>query len=298
MSVGPQSNRSPIDRIPPPKKSLGQNFLVDRRVLGRIIQAAELSPGDVVVEVGPGRGFLTRALAERAEHVVAVELDEVLAQRLTEQLSDRPNVDVIAADAREVDIDSLVATHAPYKVVANLPYYAASPIVRRFLEAEYKPGLMVVMLQREVAREMAARPGDMGLLSVAIQLYGRPRIVSYVPSRAFRPPPKVTSAIVRIDVYARPAVQFDSEKEFFKVVRAGFSSPRKQMRNSLRHGLGMSPETTDAMLMQANIDPTRRAQTLSLPEWGGLYDVFRSQAGSADSGLVTDRRNDRHDAAD
>ena len=228
--------------------------------------------------MGPGRGFLTRALADRAGHVVAIEVDEALAERLNEVFSERPGVEVVTADAREVDIDSLVQRDTPYKVVANLPYYAASPIIRRFLEAERKPGLMVVMVQREVAREMVAQPGKMGLMSVAIQLYGRPRIVCYVPPRAFSPAPKVTSAVVRIDVYPGPAVPFDSEKLFFRLVRAGFSAPRKQLRNSLRRGLDISPQTAEAILTQAGIDPTRRAQTLSLTEWGELYEASRDAA--------------------
>jgi 16S rRNA (adenine1518-N6/adenine1519-N6)-dimethyltransferase len=209
---------------------------------------------------------------------LAVELDEALAQRLTEKLADRPNVIVISADAREMEIDSLVTEGAPYKLVANLPYYAASPIVRRFLEARHKPTTIVVMLQREVAREMVAVPGKMGLLSVATQLYGKPRIVSYVPPRAFSPAPKVTSAIVRIEVYAGPAVQFDSSERFFTLVRAGFSAPRKQLRNSLSHGLDRPAVSAQALLEGSGIDPTRRAQTLSMAEWGALYEVF-SRAG-------------------
>ena len=248
---------------------------MDRRYLGRIVEAADLSAADLVVEVGPGRGSLTKPLAERAGRLVAVELDAHLADQLQEKNSDRPHVTVVKADARQVEIDSLVAPDEPYKVVANLPYYAASPIIRRFLEADHKPVLMVVTVQREVANEMAAAPGKMGLLSVATQLYGRPRIVSTVPPSAFRPAPKVTSAIVRIDIYEKPAVLFDSEERFFELVRAGFSAPRKQVHNCLRRGLDLSPETTHSMLSQAGIDPSRRAQTLSLAEWGELYEAYR-----------------------
>ena len=262
------------DRPPPAKKSLGQNFLVDRRIIGLIVQAADLSPSDIAVEVGPGRGSLTKALAELAGKVTAVELDDALAQRLADRYADRPSVTVIHADARELDIDSLVEEDSAYKVVANLPYYAASPIVRRFLEAARKPELMVVMVQREVAQQMAARPGKMSILSVATQLYGRPRIVCYVPPRAFRPAPKVTSAVVRIDVYPRPALPLDSTEHFFRLVRAGFAAPRKQIRNSLRLGLAISPDAAEAMLGEAGIDLTRRAQTLTLQEWGGLYEAY------------------------
>ena len=245
-------------------------------MLKRIIQAAEISPRDVVVEVGPGRGILTRELAKRAARVVAVELDETIAAGLTTEFRDDPTVSVVAADARKIDIASLVPAAVPYKLVANLPYYAAAPIVRRFLEATHNPHLMVVMVQREVAQNMAAAPGKMGLMSVAVQLYGKPRIVSSVPPRAFRPAPKVTSAILRIDVHPSPAVVFDSEERFFTLVRAGFSSPRKQIRNSLRHGLSISADSAEAMLSQAGVDSTRRAQTLTLAEWGKLYDAFSS----------------------
>ena len=216
---------------------------------------------------------LTKHLAERASRVVAVELDEALANRLSDDLADRPNVEVVCADAREVDLARLVRPDTPYKVVANLPYYAALPILRRFLEAEHKPELMAVMVQREVGRKIAAAPGDMGLVSVAVQLYGRPRIVSYVPPRAFRPAPKVTSAILRIDLYPRPVLDVDTGK-FFELVKAGFSAPRKQIRNCFRDGLLLDTGSVDKMLLGAGIDPTRRAQTVSMEEWGSLYSEW------------------------
>ena len=249
--------------------------------MARIVEAADISPDDTVLEVGPGRGSLTGELVERAGRVVAVEIDEALADRLAESFADRSSFTVVTADARDVDIASLVETDAPYKVVANLPYYAASPIIRRFLEADRKPDLMVVMVQREVAEEMVAPPGRMRLLSVATQLYGAPRIVCSVPPRAFRPAPKVSSSVVRIDVYGRPAVEFDSADSFFRLVRAGFSSPRKQIHNSLRQGLDGSPDAAQAMLERAGINATRRPQTLSLAEWGELYAAYRHVAPTA-----------------
>ena len=259
----------------PARKSLGQNFLVDRRVVSRIIAAAELRPEDAALEVGPGRGILTRALAETTSSLTAVELDDRLADALTVEFASQPHVSIVRGDAREVDIASLVPRGKPYKVIANLPYYAAQPIVRRFLEAERKPTLMVIMVQREVARSMAAVPGDMSLLSVATQLYGSPRIVTSVPPRAFRPAPKVTSAIVRIDVFAQPSLSLDSIDAFFALVRAGFSAPRKQIHNCLRQGLGIRRVAADEMLSEADIDPRRRPQTLSLDEWGRLYAAWR-----------------------
>ncbi len=263
------------------KKALAQHFLVDRRVLARILEAAEVSPGDTVVEVGPGRGALTTELAERAGRLVAVEVDEALAASLAERYRGNPRVEVVTADARNVALASLVAPGTPYKVVANLPYYAASPIIRRFLDAEHKPRLMVVMVQREVARRMTAEPGDMSILAVAVQVYGRPRTVCTVPPRAFRPAPKVSSSVVRIDVHDRPAVAFDSEHRFFHLVRAGFSAPRKQLRNSLSAGLAIPPRAAEELLSRAQIDATRRAETLSLGDWDRLYQAHREGAAPA-----------------
>lgn len=247
-------------------------------MLGLIMQAAEVTSEDTVLEIGPGRGILTRELAKTAADVVAVELDDVLSLRLTQEFHGEANVRIVNADARSVDIDSLVTTDGPYKLVANLPYYAALPIVRRFLEAERKPSLMVFMVQREVARNMTAIPGDMSLLSVATQLYGAPRIVAGVPPRAFRPAPKVTSAIVRIDVFDRPALELDSVEDFFVLVRAGFSARRKQVHNCLQRGMDLSREVAEQMLRDAGIDPKRRPQTLSLDDWGRLYREHSRQS--------------------
>ena len=268
---------SPNAKGPPrAKKSLGQNFLVDCRVRAKIVEAAGISPTDTILEVGPGRGFLTKALAERAGRVVAVELDDALIPSLREQFTDCDNVEIVEGDARMVDIDCLVGTATEYKVVANLPYYAATPIVRRFLESHHKPTTLVVMVQREVGQEMTASPGKMGILSIATQIYGSPRIVTSVPPKAFRPSPNVTSAVVRIDTYAEPAVKFDSADNFFTLVRAGFSAPRKQIHNSLKNGLEVGPERVMALLKNAGISPTRRAQTLSIDEWGDVYREYAS----------------------
>lgn len=255
------------------KKSLGQNFLVDSRVRSKILSAANLSTADLVVEIGPGRGFLTRSLVQQAGKVVAVELDEKLAQRLSNSYSNQPNLEVVTNDARNVDVDALV-NRSTYKVVANLPYYAAIPILRRFLEADHRPSLMVVMLQREVANVVVAARGKMGMLSVAVQVYGKPRMVCTVPPRAFKPSPKVRSAVIRIDVYPSPAVELGSHLEFFRLVRAGFSAPRKQLRNSLSMGMDLSPSEADFILLASDIDSKRRAQTVTLGEWARLYQTL------------------------
>ena len=253
------------------RKSLGQHFLSDSRTAGRIIDAADLSPDDLVVEIGPGRGVLTRRLVDRVKRVVAIELDGELAAALPSRLGSPANLTCIQADARDVDLAELIAPEICYKVVANLPYYAANPIVRRLLETQPKPDVLVVMVQQEVARNMVAQPGDMRILSVATQFYAKAKMVCTVPPKYFRPSPKVTSAVVRLDVLSEPAVQVASDEEFFQVVRAGFAAPRKQIRNSLSQGLGIETAVASQILGRAGIDATRRPQTLDIPEWASIY---------------------------
>jgi 16S rRNA (adenine1518-N6/adenine1519-N6)-dimethyltransferase len=265
-------------------KGLGQHFLVDRSVLETIISAAELGPGDTVVEVGPGLGILTEELVRRAGKVIAVEVDSKLAIALGRKLYQVPQLTVLNANVLELEPGELVSARTlasgdvpGYKVVANLPYYIASPILRHFLEALLKPNLMVVMVQKEVGQSIVAEPGGMSLLGVSIQLYGKPTIVAYVPALSFYPQPKVKSAIVRIDVYPRPAVDVADASGFFKVVKAGFSAPRKQLRNALSLGLHLGTPEVIELLEQAGIAPQRRPQTLSLEEWAQVYRVFASR---------------------
>jgi len=256
------------------KKGLGQHFLVDEQVLKRLISAAELTANDTVVEVGPGLGILTRELAKKSGRVIAIEVDTRLASVLKETLALLPNVDIINADVLASDPGALLAKETPYKVVANLPYYIASAVLRHFLEASIKPRLMVVTVQKEVAQTIVAQPGKMRLLSVSVQFYGHPTIVYYVPARSFYPPPKVSSAILRIDLYDRPALAVKDEAAFFRVVRGGFSAPRKQLHNSLAQGLEMSTGDAVALLKEAGINQKRRAETLSLEEWATIYRLF------------------------
>lgn len=254
-----------------PRKSLGQHFLVSGGVLLKIVEAAGLTPNDLVVEVGPGLGALTEALARWAGRVVALEADRELATALVRAFADRPNVRILHADALKADLAALAPPPSPYSVVANLPYGAATAIVRRFLEADHKPERMVVMVQREVAQSMTARPGSLSMLGISVQFHGAPRIVGYVRPGSFYPPPKVTSAIVRIDVYPTPAVAVDSEARFFALVRAGFAAPRKQLRSGLSHALGIGPVEAEGGLRAAGVEPTRRAETVTLGEWSALY---------------------------
>jgi 16S rRNA (adenine1518-N6/adenine1519-N6)-dimethyltransferase len=258
------------------RKGLGQHFLVDEGVLEAIIAAADLKPDDLVVEVGPGLGILTRALAQRAGGVVAVELDDKLAALLKETLASFDNVTIVNGDVLKIEPTSLLGERklSPvYKVVANLPYYITSPVMRHFLEAEAKPQMMVVMVQKEVAEAIAAEPGDMSLLSVSVQFYGEPKIITIVPPESFYPAPEVSSAILKIDIYPQPRVDVD-EKGFFDTVRAGFAAPRKQLANSLARGLGREKAEVLPFLQKASIDPSRRAETLSVGEWAELWRVL------------------------
>lgn len=258
------------------RKGLGQHFLVDRGVLEKIISAAELTSTDAVIEVGPGLGILTEELVKEAGKVIAVEADPKLASSLQKRLSKFANLTVINADVLQVDLQELI-DKKNYKVVANLPYYIAAPILRHFLEASPKSSLMVVMVQKEVGQSIVAQPGDMSILGISVQLYGKPAIVDYVPAQSFYPEPKVDSAIVCIEVYPKPAIAVENIAGFFEIVKAGFSAPRKQIRNSLALGLQLDSANVVELLKQAGIAPQRRPETLSLEEWASLHRAFASK---------------------
>ncbi len=266
-----------------PKKRLGQHFLVDEAVLEHILSAAQLDPGDVVVEVGPGLGILTEALAKQGARVIAVELDSKLVALLRKRLSAFSDVKIVHADILEVTTQQLLQNNLSaseltrgYKVIANLPYYITSPVLRHFLEIEPRPSTMVVMVQKEVGEAIAAIPGKMSLLSVKIQFYSKPTIICYVPAASFYPPPKVESVILRLDVYPQPPIEVPDVAGFFDVVMRGFSAPRKQLRNSLAHSLKMPPDQVALLLEQAGIDAKRRAESLNLEEWRKLWKTFAS----------------------
>ena len=258
------------------KKRLGQHFLVNESVVERILSAAELEREDIIIEVGPGRGVLTRKLAERTARVIAVELDAGLVRLLKRELASSPNVNIVHADILETTPEELLSgTGAPgYKVVANLPYYITSPILRHFLQAELKPSLLVVMVQKEVGEAIAAAPGKMSPLSIGVQFYSRPTMVTSVPARDFRPVPRVDSVVLRLDVYSKPPVDIPDEAGFWDIVRCGFSTPRKQLRNSLAHSLTIPPPQVSRLLEGINIDPRRRAETLTLEEWRRVGEAF------------------------
>jgi 16S rRNA (adenine1518-N6/adenine1519-N6)-dimethyltransferase len=257
-----------------PRKSLGQHWLSDPAYLKRIAAAADFGDDDTVVEVGAGTGLLTARLAERARRLIAVEVDAGPATRLRERFTHAPNVNIVETDILEEtpeDLLSMGGGWLPYVVVGNLPYFIGTAIVRRFLEARARPRWMLVMLQLEVAEAMCAAPGEMTFLSAQVQMYAECRVLFQVPPRAFRPPPKVRSAVVRLDVREGPAVEVDDTQAFLRLVAAGMAAPRKQLRNSLAVGLAVKPAEIDALLDQAAIEPSRRPAELSLEEWRELY---------------------------
>lgn len=257
-----------------PSKGLGQNFLVSEGVLDRIVASADLGPDDLVLEVGPGLGLMTRRLAEAACAVVAVELDRRMVAILSERLADLPNVHVVQADILEIDPAEAVAEATgsaveglAFKVVANLPYYITSAALRHLLEGSRRPALLTVMVQREVAQRIVAEPGGMSLLSLAVQVYGRPTVVARVPAGAFYPPPKVDSAVVRIDVYEEPVAPEETIARLFWVARAGFAQKRKQLANSLSANLRLPRDVVVEALASAGLDPSARPQTLAVADW-------------------------------
>jgi len=252
-----------------PKKGLGQNFLTDKNVLGKIVAAAQLGPGDVVLEVGPGLGHLTRLLAQQAKRIIAIELDDRLVPVLRNELASFDNVELIKGDILELPLDSLVLP-PDYKVVANLPFYITSAVLRHFLERESPPARMVVTVQLEVAQRIVAQPNKMNLLAVSVQFYGQPRIVARIKAGAFYPEPEVDSAVVRIDRHPAPPMDIQDVAEFFAVVKAGFAQRRKQLRNSLAAGLGRPQTEVVAVLEAAGVDPRRRPETLYLQEWAAI----------------------------
>ena len=251
-----------------PKKSLGQNFLFDENVLARIVDAAELSPLEPVLEIGPGLGSLTRLLAQTAASVTAVELDQRFLPILAEELAFFENVRLIHGDILEQNLDALF--DQPYKVVANVPYYITGAILRHLLSAKQKPTCLVMTVQKEVAERITAVPPKMSLMAVSTQLYGEAEIINTIKAGAFWPRPDVDSAVIRLQLYAEPLLPFAQEESFFKLVRAGFSQKRKQLKNNLQQ-LGYNQAEISAKLDTAAVDGRRRAETLTLSEWITLF---------------------------
>lgn len=263
-----------------PKKGLGQNFLSDPGVLRRVVAAGGVSSSDVVLEIGPGLGSLTVVLADTARQVVAIEIDEQMLGPLEEVLAAKENVRLVHGDILRQDIAQLMNAPQPYLVVANIPYYITSAILRHLLESDHPPERLALTVQREVAERIVAKPPAMSLLALSVQVYGDPQIVFRIPAGAFMPRPKVDSAVVRLDVLAASKIPASSLDLFFQLARAGFSQRRKTLRNSLAGGMHWEKDQAAEVLQAAAIDPMRRAETLSLDEWGRLtgavQDRFKS----------------------
>ncbi len=253
-------------------KGLGQNFLEDAAALQHIADAAGMQPSDVVLEIGPGLGSLTRYLAVVPREVVAVELDARMLPALRSVLKGYRNVRIVQGDMLEVSPIQLGLPDG-YLVVANIPYNITSALLRHLLESDPKPSRMVLTVQKEVAERICATPPDMSLLALSVQVYGAPSVVAHIPAAAFFPQPKVDSAVVRIDLYADPRIEHELLPTFFDLIRAGFSQKRKMLRNALAGGLAIAPAEAAALLRQADIDPQRRAETLTLQEWQRLSRV-------------------------
>jgi 16S rRNA (adenine1518-N6/adenine1519-N6)-dimethyltransferase len=259
-----------------PDKSLGQNFLVESSWLQNIIEIAEISNEISILEVGAGLGSLTRYLAEKAKTVVAVELDGRLLHPLESVLSCYQNVRIVKGDILALDPDHLIESD-DYLVVANIPYYITSSLIRHLLEARQRPTRMILTLQLEVAERICAKPNRMSLLALSVQVYGHPQVKARIPASAFYPSPKVDSAIVRVDIYPTPAIPDNNIKIFFRLAKAGFSQKRKTLRNALSGGMAWPKDFTENYLRAAGIDPNRRAETLNLNEWNLLAQQVKNQ---------------------
>lgn len=258
-----------------PSKRLGQNFLIDKRALKKIIEAANLQSKDTVLEIGPGIGTLTQELAGKAEKVVAIEKDPKMIAILKETLKDFKNVEIIKGDVLKIENyapGNIFRLDSKYKVVANLPFYLTAPAIRKFLEStKTQPQLMALVVQKEVAQRICSKPPRMNLLAVSVQFYATPEIFSYVSKKSFWPQPEVDGAVLKIT----PRSQLVGERDFFfKIVKAGFSQPRKQLINNLSKGLKIEREMIKTWLSQNEISPTQRAETLNIGDWIGLVETF------------------------
>lgn len=277
-----------------PSKKFGQNFLVDKEILFKIINDSDLKPADIILEIGSGIGNLTQELAKRAGKVVAIEKDPRMVEISKKTLKNYKNIEIIQGDILKLEIPKLFKNLKlkikNYKIVANLPYYIVSPVIRRFLETEKKPKEMILMVQKEVAQRICSQPPDMNILAVSVQFYAEPKIISFVSKKSFWPQPKVDSAILKI-VPHRFCVFVSRQlcERFFKIVKAGFSQPRKQILNNLSRlnfaeqnlrGQAKNPKANrlkvKEWLLKNNIQPSQRAETLSLEDWISLTKTFNS----------------------
>lgn len=262
LSVGAIKTLLASDGIKP-KKFLGQNFLVDKTAIDKIIAAANMGESDTVVEIGPGVGTLTQALVKKAKKVITIEKDGAMVEILKETLRDYKHVEVIQGDILKLSMANFQLSS--YKVVANIPYYITSPIIRMFLEAKHPPTEIILLVQKEVAQRICAKPPNMSILAVSVQFYATPKIISYVSKNCFWPAPKVDSAIIKITSFKETLLV--NSDDFFKVVKAGFVQPRKQLVGNLSKMLKKDKKVIGLWLLRNNIQPTQRAETLSVENW-------------------------------
>ncbi len=265
-----------------PSRRKGQNFLIDKGILKKIIQTATLSSSDVVLEIGPGFGILTKELAKQVKKVVAAEIDKQLAKILRKTFKNNKNVEIIEKDILKIP-DALFNSlkredKGSYKIVANLPYQITSPVLWKFLSKEPKPSLMVLLVQKEVAQRIKALPGEMNLLAILVQFYSEPKIVTYISKDSFWPKPKVDSALIllkpRLCKYINDSTK---EKEFFQLVKLGFSNRRKQLKNNLVRMLKAEKEKIDEVFRNIGLDLKIRPQNLKIENWVKLYDRLINQ---------------------
>jgi len=260
-----------------PKKGLGQNFLIDDVFLQQIVEAAIVTETDEVLEIGAGMGALTRHLALRAAKVTAVEIDSQLFPILKKVIKEFRNVHLIQGDIMEIDPVELTSIGG-YKVVANIPYYLTSNLIRRLLESQLKPSMIALTIQKEVAQRVCAEPGKMSLLSLGVQIYGKPKIAFTIPSTAFYPVPTVDSALLVVDLFEQPVIPVELLDGFFKLAKAAFMQKRKMLHNALAGAPGLGNGKADELLGSSGIDPDRRAQTLALQEWYLLAKNYQGQS--------------------
>jgi 16S rRNA (adenine1518-N6/adenine1519-N6)-dimethyltransferase len=256
-----------------PEKRLGQNFLIDQVYLQRVVEAGNITKEDIILEVGAGLGNLTRLLGTEAKEVFAVELDSDLIPILKEVTKSMQNVNVVHGDILKIDLNELISVE-DYLVVANIPYYITSNLIRHLLSADVRPGRVIITVQKEVALRICAQPGKLSLLGLSVQVFGNPVIISRIPAGAFYPPPKVDSAILRIELYPSPFIPTDQLDLFFKIAKAGFSQKRKMLRNSLSAGLRQDRAVIENLLQETSIESHRRAETLTLDEWKSITGEY------------------------
>lgn len=261
---------------PRPRKALGQHFLRDSGILADIADAVRVPQGGFVLEVGAGTGQLTETLLERGHQVVALEVEPRLVTHLERRFPRHPSLRIIEGDARDIDLRTFMAPDAHFSVAGNLPYFAANPIIRHLLEGTPTPTELVVMVQREVAREITAAEGGYSLLTISVQLYAEAEHLFDVPPEAFDPPPAVYSSVIRLTVREEPLVPRERIRAFFTLVSKTFRNPRKQIHNSLAQGTWLPAGGANEALAVAGIDPMRRAETLTIPEWLTLLDACES----------------------